>query len=67
VTLATSTGLPDPRYLKLRTAVCRIAHLSGAMEYVEYYERDVDSRVVLVCDGSSDADILAFSLRMMGG
>jgi len=64
VTFATTTGisLPDPRYIKLHAAVCRIAHLSAAAEYIEFYERDVESVMALARDGSS-ADVLSFALQ----
>jgi len=61
-TTNTNLSLPDPRYLKLHAAVCRIAHLSGAAEYVESYDRSTDSSLVLAHDGSS-ADILSFALQ----
>lgn len=54
--------LPDPRYLKLHAAACRIAHLSGATEYIETHYRDMDSIKVLACDGTS-AEILSFALQ----
>ena len=58
----TNLSLPDRRYLKLHAAVCRIAHLSGAAEYVESYSRDTESTMVLAHDGTS-ADILSFALQ----
>ncbi|KIM43724.1 hypothetical protein M413DRAFT_68654, partial [Hebeloma cylindrosporum] len=64
VTFSTNTErpLPDPRYLKLHAAVCRIAHLSGAAEYIESFDRDTESTTVLARDGSS-ADLLSFALQ----
>ncbi|KIM37202.1 hypothetical protein M413DRAFT_31135 [Hebeloma cylindrosporum] len=64
VTFSTNTErlLPDPRFLKLHAAVCRIAHLSGAAEYIESYDRDTKSTTVLARDGSS-ADLLSFALQ----
>src|SRR6266508_5398314 len=44
---------PDPRYLKLHAAACRVAHLSGAAEYMEQHERVEELMKVLARDGSS--------------
>ncbi|KAG6837467.1 hypothetical protein H0H93_009010 [Arthromyces matolae] len=46
-------SLPNPRYLEIHAACCRIAHLSGAAEYIEKFERDLESTCVLANDGSS--------------
>jgi hypothetical protein len=32
--------VPDVRYLRLHAACCKVAHLSGAAEYMEKYYRD---------------------------
>lgn len=45
--------LPSPSYLKLHAACCRIAHLSGAAEYVEKFYRDMEDTQVLAHDGSA--------------
>ena len=51
----TDPGLPrpSPNYLCLHAACARIAHLSGAAEYVESAYRDLDDKAVLADDGSS--------------
>ncbi|KAH8914869.1 hypothetical protein BT69DRAFT_1231265, partial [Atractiella rhizophila] len=43
VTLTTrdpQLDLPDPKYLGLHSACCRIAHLSGAADYLDKMDRD---------------------------
>ncbi|KAI0760556.1 hypothetical protein C8Q74DRAFT_1451463 [Fomes fomentarius] len=54
-------ALPDPRYLRLRAACCRVAHLSGAAEYLDEIYRDMDTIQVLAVDGSS-AEVLDAAL-----
>ncbi|KAF8575615.1 hypothetical protein K439DRAFT_1369508 [Ramaria rubella] len=56
-----SLPLPDPRYLALHAACAKVAHLSGAGEYVESVYRDMDSAEVLANNGSS-ADVLETAL-----
>ena len=53
--------LPNPEYLKLHAAVCRVAHMSGAAGYLDQEDRDVDRIRVLARDGSS-ANLLASRL-----
>jgi hypothetical protein len=48
-------ALPNPRYLELHAAVCRVAHLSGAAEYLDRFDRDLEEKGVLAYDGSSAA------------
>lgn len=55
-------ALPDKRYLKLHAAVCRIAWMSGAAEYLDRYDREQEGRKVLARDGSS-AEFLTTHLR----
>ena len=57
-----SLPLPNPEYLKLHAAVCRVAHLSGAAGYLDQEDRDVDRIGVLARDGSS-ANLLASRLK----
>ncbi|TEB29329.1 hypothetical protein FA13DRAFT_674769 [Coprinellus micaceus] len=45
--------LPDGRYLKLHAAICRVAHMSGAAEYMDKHDRDLEELSVLAPDGSS--------------
>ena len=52
---------PDPRYLKLHAACAKVAHLSGAGEYIDNVLRDTETTRVLAKDGSS-ADLLNFKL-----
>ncbi|KXN89770.1 hypothetical protein AN958_05310 [Leucoagaricus sp. SymC.cos] len=54
--------LPNPEYLRLHAAVCRIAHLSGVASYLDLEDREVERSGVLARDGSS-ADLLASRLR----
>jgi hypothetical protein len=57
----TTLPLPNPEYLKLHAAVCRVAHMSGAAGYLDQEDRDVDTIGVLARDGSS-ANLLASRL-----
>ncbi|KAF5313466.1 hypothetical protein D9611_008612 [Ephemerocybe angulata] len=54
--------LPDPKYLKLHAAVCRVAHLSGAAEYMNQHDRDIENLSFLASDGSS-ANLFAAHLE----
>ena len=60
VTFIAQAGLPlpDPRYLALHAACAKVAHLSGAGEYIDAVSRDIDTTLVLAKDGSS-AKLLA--------
>lgn len=64
MTFATSTDLPlpDPRYLALHAAAARVAHLSGAGEYIELVFRKMEETRTLAEDGSAyDVLDLAFA------
>jgi len=52
---------PDPRYLRIHAACARVAHLSGAGEYILTVLRDMETTVVLAKDGSS-SDLLHHAL-----
>ncbi|TFK66209.1 hypothetical protein BDN72DRAFT_844621 [Pluteus cervinus] len=54
--------VPSPRYLEIHAACARIAHLSGAAEYIESVLRDYEEITVLADDGSS-AEVLAHLLQ----
>ncbi|KJA18783.1 hypothetical protein HYPSUDRAFT_69697 [Hypholoma sublateritium FD-334 SS-4] len=56
-----SLPLPNPDYLRLHAAVCRVAHMSGAAGYLDLEDRKVEKLKVLACDGSS-ADLLSSCL-----
>jgi len=60
--------LPDPRYLRMHAACCRVARLSGAAGYVEDILDDLDEgkTKVLSEDGSSGT-LLDFALFMSKG
>jgi hypothetical protein len=69
VHFTTNTGqeLPDPRYLKLHAAVCRVAHMSGAAGYLDFCDREYEKQGrhgVMAHDGSS-ARLLESRLQMM--
>ncbi|KAH9031324.1 hypothetical protein EDB85DRAFT_2089767 [Lactarius pseudohatsudake] len=53
--------LPNPDYLEIHAACCRVAHLSGAGEYMDKVLEDLEDSRVLSQDGSS-ARILSFVL-----
>ena len=48
-----SLRLPDPRLLALHAACARVAHMSGASEAFDEFERDIEDTRVLALDGSS--------------
>ena len=54
--------LPNPRYLKLHAAICRVAHMSGIAQYMDKYDRDLEELYVLAPDGSS-AELFAAALQ----
>ncbi|KAF8503858.1 hypothetical protein BU17DRAFT_58478, partial [Hysterangium stoloniferum] len=56
--------LPDPRYLEIHAACARVYHLSGAAEYINKYEREMEDIQVLSTDGAS-ADILHYALQSL--
>jgi hypothetical protein len=53
--------LPNPIYLKIYAAYCRVAHLSGAGEYIDKILENLEDIRVLSKDGSS-AHLLSFAL-----
>jgi hypothetical protein len=53
--------LPNPTYLALHAACAKVAHLSGAGEYIEKTMRDLEEISVLSEDGSS-AELLKRAL-----
>ena len=53
--------LPNPKYLRIHAAVCRVAHMSGAAEYMELHDREDGEKNVMAYDGSS-ADLLVSRL-----
>ncbi len=54
--------LPNPVYLEIHAACCRVAHLSGAGEYMDKLLEDLEGTSVLSEDGSS-AHVLSFVLQ----
>ncbi|KAF5387950.1 hypothetical protein D9615_000667 [Tricholomella constricta] len=56
--------LPDHRYLALHAACARVAHLSGASEYIMQVLRELEHIGVLAYDGSSDALYYALVRRL---
>ena len=61
-TTTTDLELPNPVYLRLHAAVCRIAHMSGAAGYMDLFDRELENTRVLAYDGSS-AELLASQLH----
>lgn len=57
--------LPSPQYLALHALCARVAHLSGAAEYIESFYKDMENTDVLSVDGSS-ADLLSYALMSSG-
>ncbi|KAH9175894.1 hypothetical protein EDB89DRAFT_235099 [Lactarius sanguifluus] len=54
--------LPNPDYLEIHAACCRVAHLSGAGEYMDKVLDDLEDARVLSEDGST-AHMLSFALQ----
>ena len=54
--------LPDPRYLKLHAAICRVAQMSGIAQYMDKHDRDLEELYVLAPDGSS-AELFTAALQ----
>ena len=46
-------ALPNPDLIALHAACARVAHMSGAAEYLDRLERDAEEMTVLASDGSS--------------
>ena len=68
ITLPTNHNVPasDLRYLKLQPACAQVAHLSGAAEYTDGVERDIEETRVPANDGSSSlSDLLYFKLSSL--
>ncbi len=56
--------LPDPEYLRIHAACCRVAHLSGAAEYLNPVYSDTEELSALAEDGSSN-EVLEFALQSL--
>lgn len=55
--------LPDPRYLKMHAACCRVAHMSGAAGYLNDIMDDLDEgRTKVLSEDGSGGRILDFAL-----
>ena len=53
--------VPAPELLALHATCCKVAHLSGAAEYIDRLYRDADEIGVLSGDGTS-GDMLGYAL-----
>ncbi|KIK65273.1 hypothetical protein GYMLUDRAFT_219103 [Collybiopsis luxurians FD-317 M1] len=53
----TRLPLPNPEYLRIHAFVCKVAHMSGAADYIDDLYRKMERTDVLAEDGSS-MDIL---------
>lgn len=63
---ATDLPLPNPDYLSIHAACCRVANLSGAAEHMDIVLEDLEDMRVLSKDGSS-AHVLSFALQPFSG
>ncbi|KIO21020.1 hypothetical protein M407DRAFT_219453 [Tulasnella calospora MUT 4182] len=61
-----SIPLPNSDYLRIHAACAKVAHLSGAAEYLETILNEWEERPVLASDGGS-ADMLSFLLARRRG
>ncbi|TFK82705.1 hypothetical protein K466DRAFT_556152 [Polyporus arcularius HHB13444] len=57
-------ALPNPEYLRIHAACCRVAHLSGAAEYLDDIYRRMERQPVL-SEGGESADVLHYVLRRL--
>jgi hypothetical protein len=57
----TALPVPSPELLALHAACAKVAHLSGAGEYIDKLDRDAEELDVLACDGGS-SDVLIHAL-----
>ena len=57
-------SLPDRRYLEIHAACCKVAHMSGAADYLDKVVRDMEMIGVLAEDGGS-ADVLAQAISRL--
>ncbi|KAF9220142.1 hypothetical protein BS17DRAFT_739680 [Gyrodon lividus] len=57
--------LPSPEYLQIHAACAKVAHLSGAGDYIDKILRDLEDIQVLSEDGAS-ADVLEHALLPLG-
>jgi len=55
--------LPDRKLLTIHAACARVAHMSGAAEYIDEFDRDVEDTLVLSTDGS-DAPLIIGRLEL---
>jgi len=58
---AENLPVPSPELLALHATCCKIAHFSGAAEYIERTYHDAEETGVLASDGTSD-DMLDYPL-----
>ena len=56
--------VPAPELLALHATCCKVAHLSGATEYIDRVYRDAERMGVLASDGTA-GDILFYALLSM--
>jgi hypothetical protein len=56
--------LPNPTYFKIHAACCKVAHLSGATEYIENTLNNLEDIGVL-SQGGSAAHVLMFALQSL--
>jgi hypothetical protein len=56
--------VPSPELLSLHATCSKVAHLSGASEYIDKIYRDVDTIDVLSADGTS-GDMLNYLLSSL--
>ncbi|KAG9225746.1 hypothetical protein CCMSSC00406_0007756 [Pleurotus cornucopiae] len=58
--------VPSPHLLSLHAACAKVAHLSGAAEYIDNLDREMEATKVLAFDGGS-ADILHHAIARLAG
>jgi hypothetical protein len=61
-----SYDLPDPQYLRMHAACCRVAHMSGAGGYVaDILDELEEGETRVLSEGGSSAKLLDFALLTM--
>jgi hypothetical protein len=71
VTLKSHNGnfdIPDPQYIKIHAACCRVAHMSGAADYMDDILDDLDTgQTKVLSEDGSGSKILEFALLASKG
>ena len=62
---ADALSLPDPRYLEIHAACCKVAHVSGAAEFLDRAVRDVEESPGTLAEDGGSAHALAWAISQI--